>query len=143
MRCLLAFLVVALGLAVLPTLAVARPGSHFPCTWNYDLYDGLRADYVTAGDNATCAGLSGSLTLSTRLQEWDVTTHEWRTVEFRRRTWTNIDGRRYTEAAKKCDGGRFRAKFGWLLRSGGRIAGHLSLTEGPINAPVGCMITLK
>ena len=142
MRNLLGCLLVALGLAVLPSQAVARPAAQFPCTWNYSLYDGLHPNYVTAGNNATCTGQSGSLTLSTRLQERDTTTQQWRTVRFHQQSWTSIGTRRYTEVATKCDGGRYRAKFTWLLRRGGRIAAHLALDEGPINAPIGCKITL-
>jgi hypothetical protein len=144
-RSLLACLLVTLGLAALGTRAAARTSvatAGFACTWSYSLYDGLRANFVTAGNNATCVGQRGSLTLSTRLQEWDVSTHKWRTTQFRHRTWTNLNMRRFTEVARRCDGGRYRAKFTWLLRRDGSVVSHLALRKGPIAAPIGCRIRL-
>jgi hypothetical protein len=139
-RSVLACLLIMLGLAAVSTQAAARSSGRFACAWRYSLFDGRRAGYVTAGNNATCNGQRGSLTLSTRLQEWNASTHRWRTVRFRHRTWTNLETRRSIEVAKRCDGGRYRATFMWLLRRDSRTMRHLA-RKGPIVAPVGCRIS--
>jgi hypothetical protein len=142
MRPLLVCLLIALGVAAASTQAAARSRARFVCRWNFSLDDGVRATYVTAGNSTTCTGERGALTLRSRLQEWDPTTRKWRTAKSRRRTWTRLNGHRYVRAAKRCDGGRYRAEFTSILRHDGRVLIQKSLQKGPISAPVGCKITL-
>jgi hypothetical protein len=141
MRCVLGCLLGALALAA-PTQAAARGRPTFACSWAWTLQDGFRPDYVTSGDSASCAVRHGSLVLSTRLEEWDASAHTWRTARFQRHTWTNLKHRHGTIADKRCDGGRYRARFTWQLRSGGTVVSHLAITKGPITAPVSCGATV-
>jgi hypothetical protein len=142
-RKLLTCLFITASFAAVATQAGARSGGRFGCGWNWSLAAGVRTHYVTAGNSATCGGQRASLTLSTRLQEWNPAAQEWRTVRFRRRTWTNLHGRRAVEVGRRCDGGRYRATFTWLVQTHGAVLSQLALTKGPRRAPVGCRHTRK
>lgn len=141
-RYLLACLLVPLAFPATVAQAAARPGTGFACSWNWSLTDGLRRGYVVSGNSAVCGERSGSLALSTRLQEWDAAELRWRTAGLERRAWSDLGPHHFVEVVRRCDGGRYRAEFSWVLRSGGRVVSRLALTKGPITAPVGCQIRL-
>lgn len=133
-------LIVALALVV-PAGASSRAGhaggsSSFPCRWTWDLQAGLRAGYVTAGNNASCGGRSGSLTLSARLFSWDRKRKRWHLDKARTRTWRDLRGNRYVELAEPCVGATVRALFGWILRdSGGTIVARNSVKTASLKTP--------
>src|SRR5437870_3362386 len=97
------------------SLAV-RGSRSFPCRSNWSLFDGMRAGYVTAGNNADCGGRRGSLTLGVRLLRLDPVTKAWHTDKKRTRTFRNLRKNRYLEIAEHCAAATFRAVFRWTLR---------------------------
>jgi hypothetical protein len=116
------------------TAVVALPSGHaassFPCRWSYSLYDGLRPGYVTAGNNATCTGRQGSLTLSVRLLKLDPMTKAWHTVKAQTKTFRHLNSPRFVEVATPCVVASFRAVFRWALRDTRKaiVARHLVKT---------------
>ena len=112
-------------------LASGRAASSFPCRWSYSLYDGMRAGYVTAGNNADCTGRQGSLTLSVRLLKLDPMTKAWHNVKAQTKTFRHLNGNRFVEVATPCVVASFRAVFRWTLRDTRKVivARHLVKTR--------------
>ena len=132
-----ALIALGLGAATASNGHAAAPGRHggdstararrsFPCLWNA----------------ASCSGISGTLTLSTRLQEWSRHRKGWKTVRRQKHSWHHLGRRRWTEVRKRCDNGKYRAKFAWTLRQGGGVISRKTLRKGAVVAPVGCRLTL-
>lgn len=119
--------------------------SSFPCRWTYNMYAGLRAGYVTAGENADCTGRRGKLTLSAHLDWLNPKTRGWRVDRAQTRTWTNLGGLRYLSLAEHCKPGKFRATFLWTLRdSGQRVLATNSIHTGSLTLPsADCKLTLR
>jgi hypothetical protein len=117
----------------------------FPCRWNYNLYVGLRAGYETGGENADCAGTSGTLTLAARLYRSPPGTHTWRLTRSPARSWVNPTGNRYVEFSRACTTGRIRAVFTWALRDPrGHLVAHNTVVTAPINdTGRGCKYILR
>ncbi len=122
---------------------IAGASKSFPCQWTWSIQPGILTGFIVAGNSASCAGIHGSLTLSTRLQEWNRAHKRWKTVRTQRKTWHHLGTTRSSGVQKRCDNGKYRAKFRWKLRdpSGRRLA-HLALTKGAVVAPAGCRFTL-
>ena len=100
-------------------------------------------NFIVAGNQATCSGRRGSLLLSTTLQKWDATAGKWHAVGAQTRVWRALGRTRYTEVRKKCDNGKYRALFTWVLRNtSGRAVSRLGLTTRSLVAPQGCTITI-
>jgi hypothetical protein len=131
---------VALAL-VPPAAASSRTGdagdkSSFPCHWNWTLQAGLREGYVTAGNNASCGGRSGSLTLSARLLRWNPRSKRWHTEKAQTRTWRDLRANRYLELAEPCVASTVRAVFVWILRdSGGTVVARNAIKTGSLKVP--------
>jgi hypothetical protein len=134
-------LVVLAVALVVPAAASSRAGEaadrlSFPCRWNWDLQAGLKDGYVTAGNNASCGGRSGSLTLSARLLSWDRKRKRWHTDKSQTRTFRDLRGNRYVELAEPCVGATVRAVFGWTLRdSSGTIVARNSVKTASLKTP--------
>jgi hypothetical protein len=117
-------------------VSAAASSSSFPCRWTYDLEAGLRTGYVTAGNNASCGGRSGSLTLSARLQRWDPRSKTWRLVKAQTKTFRDLRANRFLELAVPCVASTVRAVFGWILRdTSGAVVARNSVTTGPLKVP--------
>jgi hypothetical protein len=130
------------GVLLAPT-ASAQLRSSFACPWRWSVQPGLPTNFIVAGNQATCSGRSGSLLLSTTLQEWDATAGKWHAVGAQTRVWRALGKRHYTEVRKKCDNGKYRALFTWVLRNtSGRAVSRLGLTTRSVFAPKGCTITI-
>ncbi len=111
--------------------------------WHWSVQAGLPANFIVAGNQATCSGRRGSLLLSTTLQEWDATAGRWHAVGAQTRVWRALGTRHYTRVQKKCDNGKYRALFTWVLRNtSGRAVSRLGLTTRSLVAPQGCTITI-
>ncbi len=121
---------------------IARQRRSFPCQWTWSIEPGFFPGYIDAGNSASCSGISGSLTLSTRLQEWSRHRRGWKTVRRQRHTWHHLGRSRWTEVRKRCDNGKYRAKFSWVLRQSGGAISRKTLRKGAVVAPVGCRLTL-
>ncbi len=122
---------------------VADASESFPCQWTWSIQPGILTGFIVAGNSANCTGIHGSLTLSTRLQEWNRAHRRWKTVRTQRKTWHHLGTTRSSGVQKRCDNGKYRAKFRWKLRdTSGRRLAHLALTKGAVVAPVGCRLTL-
>jgi hypothetical protein len=138
----LATLLVALvGLAA----AHSSRASPFPCRWNWDLVYGHRPGYVTAGNSADCAGRAGSLTLKVRLLQRDDTTHTWRTVKHRARTFHKLNSSRFVEVATPCVTASFKAVMRWVLRApGGAVVARKVVRTATVTVPSpNCVVHLQ
>jgi hypothetical protein len=119
-------------------LALLAPVHHasFPCQWRYDLEAGLRQGYVTAGASAACAGRTGSLTISARIQRWNPKTRRWRKDKAQTQTWRDLSHNRYVELQERCRAGVVRADFHWTLRDGGgRVVARESVQSKGVRVP--------
>jgi hypothetical protein len=147
-----ALLALGLGVAAVPTGTaaprgagrggIARQRRSFPCQWTWTIQPGFFPGYVNAGNSADCGGISGSLTLSTRLQEWSQHRRGWKTVRSQKHTWHHLGRNHFTEVRKRCDNGKYRAKFRWILHQSGGAISRKSLRKGAVVAPVGCRLTI-
>jgi hypothetical protein len=116
----------------------------FPCRWNWSLFDGTRAGYVTAGNSADCTGRQGSLTLSVRLLRLNPSTKSWRAVKTSAKTFKHISGNRFVEVAARCASASFRGVFRWTLRDarGVVVARHLVKTRSLVVKSPDCRYVL-
>jgi hypothetical protein len=129
------------GILLAPTASAQR--ERFPCSWHWSVQPGLPAGFIVAGNNASCYGRRGSLLLSTTLQEWDATAAKWHAVRAQTKVWRALGTSHSTGVQKKCDNGRYRAIFTWILRNtSGRAVSRLGLTTRSVVAPQGCTITI-
>jgi hypothetical protein len=129
---------IAMLLVTMLTLAAAHTSaaSSFPCHWTWDLQYGMRPGYVTAGDNANCAGRPGSLTLKVQLLQRDEATDSWRTVKRRTRTFHHLNGNRFLEVAAPCAPAKFKAVMRWVLRNpGGAVVARHVVHTGVVAVP--------
>lgn len=130
---LAALVVAACSLSFAPGGGTAR--NTFPCRWNYSLYVGLHAGYVSGGESADCAGVPGTLTLTARLYRSKPGSQGWRLARSESRSWTNPTGNRYIEFSEPCTSGKTRAVFTWTLRDHGRLISDYSVTTASVNDP--------
>ena len=131
-------IVVSVAAAVTSTATAHQTvrGTSFPCRWNYNMYVGLRAGYVTGGENADCTGHQGTLTLVVQLFRWTPATAKWRLDRSETRSWRNPLGNRYVEFDERCSIGKTRATFTWALRDpAGRVVAHMSIKTSPVADP--------
>lgn len=73
---------------------------------------------MTAGNNADCSGVRGSLRLGARLLRLDRRRHVWHTVKTGTRAFRHLNGSRDLEIVSRCVATSFRAVFSWVLRDG-------------------------
>jgi hypothetical protein len=115
-------------------------GGSFPCRWNFELATNLRSGHVVAGANANCAGRTGTLTISVRLQQQDPQTHKWQGLRSATRRFHDLHKQRFVEVDKRCASTApvtYRSLMSWTLRDGsGRVVAHLTHTAGPVK--LGC-----
>ena len=131
-------IVVSVAAAVTSTATAQRTvrGTSFPCRWNYDMYVGLRAGYVTGSENADCTGHQGTLTLIAQLFRSTPATAKWRLDRSETQSWRNPLGNRYVEFDERCSIGKTRATFTWALRDpGGRVVAHMTIKTSPVADP--------
>jgi hypothetical protein len=136
----LLFLVLLAALAAAPA-AHAAHGARFPCQVNWTLYDGLQPGHVTAGANADCSGVRGSLTISVRLLSLPPGATAWRVDVVRSRTFRHPNGRRFVEVAEPCAAEQVRAELRWTLRPGALVDRHVVRTAALSVKPM-CTLVL-
>lgn len=145
LRSMLIVLTVAAALSSTAAAHHAAVQAAFPCRWNYNMYVGLRAGYVTGGENADCTGLQGTLMLSAQLYRWIPTTAKWHLDRSETRSWRNPVGNRFVEFDELCATGKARATFSWTIRDrGGRVVAHKTIRSSPVTDPgPGCAYGIR
>jgi len=112
------------------------PASSFPCQWHWNLQDGLRPGYVTAGINGDCGGRNGSLTLSIRLLSKQRNAKQWHTDTFKSQTWSSLNGPDRLGVQARCAAETIRGTFGWTLRDQrGAVVSRKVLRSAPLVVP--------
>ena len=111
-----------------------------PLQVELELATNLRSGYAVAGANANCAGRSGSLTISVRLQQQDPRTHKWRNLKASTRRFHDLRKARFVQVASRCTSTArrtYRARLSWTLRNTSDVVvSHLPYTAGPVT--LGC-----